>query len=298
MPLTEASGQPNPMQAGEFTPSADSRAVSFNTSKVAPPSHVYIQRDDQLLITITSPIAGPHVVTLRARLLLPEGKIITIENQVTLVNIVTNLTQPVPLTEGFLLSIAVLDTVGQTPGFTFVRVVVSRGTNQLANTAQLLISGYTTINQPACWPGADLRFPQEGPGAIASIHVTNPAAGVDWQTQPGTGVRWRLISFNAVYTASAAVATRVPNLIITDGAANRVFTGVPTQGIVASAAVSVTGSTVIQPNITASNTVTVPLPLGMIVEGAQIVEVITQAIQAADQWSAIFLNVEQWVTGF
>jgi len=64
-------GQPGPMGASEYTAGSIPSLVSFGFHKVQPPSAVYIQRDDVLLLRVTSGNVTGKSVNVTVRLLLP-----------------------------------------------------------------------------------------------------------------------------------------------------------------------------------------------------------------------------------
>jgi hypothetical protein len=72
IPLTPQ--QPGPMQPGEFVSASIPNVVTFGFERVPPPSTVYVQRDDLLLLTGITQVSGGDVLTITARLLLPIGQ--------------------------------------------------------------------------------------------------------------------------------------------------------------------------------------------------------------------------------
>lgn len=126
------------------------------------------------------------------------------------------------------------------------------------------------------------------------VTPANPAAGVDpVLTVPG-GRQWRVAALRAIFTASGAVANRVPRIRIGDGSAIY-WEGGQTTAITAGLAVVISGSVLgpQAPGITASVPSLISLPDLVLPQLSQIA-FSTLAIDAADQWSAIAVLVEEF----
>ena len=145
-------------------------------------------------------------------------------------------------------------------------------------------------------PSAPKYVTREGqilPGAVRSIPVPQPPAGQDWAVQVPGGKQWRVLSGSALFATSAAVANRVPRILLQDD--NGIyFRGGETQSLVA-------GFTFWQsfgidvPNSNSGSAATPSihtLPDIWMQPGDELV-MSTLAIDAADQWSAIYLRVEE-----
>jgi hypothetical protein len=65
-------GQPTPMKPGEFEPSAPATRVSFSLTDVGPPSVLYVQRDDIIVLQGITFLPN-EILNLSARILLPEA---------------------------------------------------------------------------------------------------------------------------------------------------------------------------------------------------------------------------------
>lgn len=116
--------------------------------------------------------------------------------------------------------------------------------------------------------------------------VAQPAAGADWSVTVPAGVLWELLAVRGLFTASAAVANRVPVL------------GFGSEGVTAA-------QVPVAANITAGQAITVtwaqvgaalafglfqivPLPR-VILEPGDTIGTATGAIDVGDQWSAVRL---------
>jgi hypothetical protein len=68
-PILLQPGQPGPMSPDEYKPASVANVATFAFEHIAPPSPLYIQRDDQLVVLAKSSIGG-ETVTFNVRMLL------------------------------------------------------------------------------------------------------------------------------------------------------------------------------------------------------------------------------------
>jgi hypothetical protein len=126
------------------------------------------------------------------------------------------------------------------------------------------------------------------------VPVPAPGAGNDWSlTVPG-GVTWRLQSLYISFVASAAVATRIPSLRLTDGTTT-LFNLPPVIVVPASTGLQFTYLNGIGPYLlTSLSTYAVqPFP-DLNLKAGWVLRSITQAIDAGDTWIAgTMLVIEQ-----
>jgi hypothetical protein len=122
------------------------------------------------------------------------------------------------LEEGVLLAVQVYASGALlTRGQCYVRLELMQGVAASALSLGTILADYVTSNVPAAYPGAGIRHSLDGPGALRSITQANPAAGADLSITVPANVRWRLWTFRAQFISSAVVATRIPQLQLTDG---------------------------------------------------------------------------------
>lgn len=120
------------------------------------------------------------------------------------------------------------------------------------------------------------------------VPVASPAAGQDWSLVVPAGHLYHLISVYAVLVTSATVATRVPHLTFSDGV--RVFLDVPP---FASQVASLTrryGWFEAATGDTTGLGISSGLPCLALQAAWQLAQS-TEAIDAADQWSSVFVHV-------
>jgi hypothetical protein len=316
VPLLPGPGQPGPLNPGEFKSASAPASVSFAFDKIGPPSALYIQRDDVLII-IASSNQGNETVIINARFLLPQapspgqpdtphgdtasqtprtgGTVVNVQQRMPLPNIRQINTSVIQLTEGYLLSVAATANIASFRGQTFVRAILLRGAQLVSNQYQVLFEDYCTNPQSAGWPGGRQVGFDEGTGWTHSILQSNPPAGADWAYLALFAQKQRITSLSAVFTASAAVANRQVELIVDDGA-NILWRASASANVTAGQTVtfSATGTNVPAGIIATDQTLL--LPPGLVLVPNWRIRTATTGIQAGDQWSNIWLNVEEWLT--
>jgi hypothetical protein len=203
----------------------------------------------------------------------------------------------IPLSEGYLLSVAVVEqsTNAPTRGVCFCRAFISRGPTQVTGpfAARVLLADYVVSNGPIGWPEGRVLAPTEGPGDLRAIAVGNPAAGSDWTFTVPANTRMRIQAVGMTFVASAAVANRNVRLMFSDGgnpywrsSGQAVITAGQTKGIYGSP------QSVVQ-NL--GGEMNIPTPIGLIMLAGQLIQSATQALDAGDQFSQIIIEVEEWV---
>lgn len=312
-------GQPKTGPDAAFKSSAVPNIVTFQLDRAAPPSNVYIQRDDVLILEVASTFQ-PITVTLFGRMLLapyqrggqPDGPpVVDINEQPQSSNLIepilgqlvytggVGVTQQlkIPLSEGYLLSVSAFDSANSQRGATFVRAFLARGasTPLAPQSVFPLFADYTTQNAPIGWPNGRIVYPTEGPGDLFYQTVGQPAAGTDWLFTLPLNVRFRLRSLAATLTTSAAVANRIPRIQLKNISALIYYQGAVNQVIAASTAAKVSAQMGQVGTATDVTTVNIGLSGDVVLESGDSVVMNTLNLQGADQWSSIVLQFEQWL---
>lgn len=308
-------GQPKEGADPTFRTAATPNIVTFAFNGVDPPSNLYVQRDDTLIISAVSSIAN-EVVQFAWRLLLPvapqAGQPDAPSGASPLIsgpggnNIVMD-AQDLPLTatktqqfkviqgiEGYLIGMTASATLATTRGQTFARVIIRRN-NQLGIAAEAaLFADYVTNAFQALYPNGRFIHYTEGPGFIHSQQVANPGAGTDWILTVPANTRWQIISFDSTLTTSATVANRNVQVAIDDGA-NSVWAHDVAAAIPASTAATIVGTSTSAPTGVVTTIQSVTLPPNLILPAGFRIRSATQNLQATDQWSSIFFLVMEWL---
>lgn len=312
-------GQPVEGPDPHFTSGSQPNVVTYKFQNLEPPTGLYIQRDDWLNTEVVTNQPN-EVVNFNVRLLLAQGPrpgqplppgVMVDQNQFVTGGTIVTCVFPVKPTalrvttfpfqslwEGYLLSATAQATVALTRGQTFIRMDLTRGNAPFPGVAspqaQSLVHDYVTAAGTVGFPGTRVIGPTEGPGWIHSLQVPNPAAGADWTLTTLANQRLRVESLTAVFTASATVANRTPELIWDDGG-NIMFVDDVNANIVAGQVIQVSSTGTNIPTGVVTTILHVTMPPGMILVPGHRVRTNTPGIQAGDQWSAIFLNVEEWI---
>lgn len=295
MALTTPTGQPKPMQQGEFTPSAPANYVKFNVSDVPPPSQFYLQRDDTIAILAVSDFAS-LVLTVSGRLYLPStGDIKPFRQDFVMPGTTYTLaTFSINLAEGWLLSLSASTVSGVGVSRTFVKAFTARGTITTAdqrNVLQAIFADYVRLNQSTGWPPGRIIGPMDSGSRILPNAIGSPAAGADINLSTNALTRCRPISFAFRLVTSAVAGNR--NIAFVFGVG-----GVPLFGATASVVASTTTNFKLAQGITAGTDVNgniqIPLPQGMLLPAASNISTITTGKDAGDQWTVQQSSIEEW----
>lgn len=127
--------------------------------------------------------------------------------------------------------------------------------------------------------------------AVRTINVANPAAAADWSIQVPAGMQWRLRSVRAQLATSANAGNRQVNLVIKDDAGNIVAQIPPAAQQAASLTYSYTFAQGAASSLVGT-TQSAPAPKDMVL-GDSYTLAVSSTLLAADQWSAIWLQVEE-----
>jgi hypothetical protein len=311
-------GQPVQGPDPSFHTATTPNIVSFGLERIGPPSPLYVQRDDVLLVGFNTLLAGGDTLTILGRLLLaapdvsgqpdipppsaippPGGKITQ-----TIKAINTSLTrasagvvtQRVPLAEGYLLSLSGQSTNGVTRGQTIAFAWLVRGVGPIGPTSQVLFQDYSSNGNIPSWPGGRNLGPLEGPGWISSVQQANPAAGADWIMTVPAGERRRLITMNADLAVANSGAARPVEIIVDDGA-NVVARMSTNTAAPINATAHINFSNSGTPSVSITSDLYSQQPSAIYLEPGMRVRSITTNIVAGDQWSNIWFLFERWVDG-
>jgi hypothetical protein len=257
----------------------------------------YMRGDETLRITAFNAASGVRL-RMSGRRFDPSGELSSFSDQLTPT---TNRVATVfdkPLTEGWLLSVAVrMDAGAPLDGQCFVIVELGLGTGNQFVPLDVLASDTISAARRVAWPGSPLRGSLDGAGAIRSITGTTPGAGAEVSETVPTGARWELITFSATLTTAVAVANRFPTLSLDDGASIYFQDTVTT----AQAASTVIRLIFAEGNGfksgTTNNIQNGSIPMGNRLAAGHRIKTATQAIQAADQYSAVQYVVREWIEG-
>lgn len=287
-------GQPGPMQPGDYTPAAASSVVTWNMKRLTPPSPLYVTVDDVLHVSYGTSQAN-EFVTVNYRLLrASDGKIVMGSDAIDSPALPVLKTADIPLAEGFLLSVSCQATVATTRGQTFVRLFLNPkalGPNQ---PGLMLMADYVTTKMAPGYPNGRILAPTEGPGWAHAVTVSNPAAGFTWTATVPQNTRWRPLTVCATMTTDATPGARTEQLILTSGGpvifqAAAVATQNPSTAVTYSAA-----ELALAPSVAAFLN-SFPMPPGVVLLPGSSIGVAAVGAGAGDAWTNIAVDVEEWL---
>jgi hypothetical protein len=267
--------------------------VGFLKRGVQPPSNVYIETSDQLIVGVATSAIG-EVLTVSYRILRYDGIVIHGQFTISPPSTRTVTIHAEPLTEGFLLSMSCKAAVATTRGQTFVRAFLTKPSLGAGQPSYMLMADYVTTAMAPAFPNGRNITPVEGPGNPRSISVTPPAAGADWLLRVPVNARWKVRALTATLSASAAVANRFPSFALSS-AGNTVSDSGTLVALTANQSVIYNGMAIPSPATrpTFFDILSIPPDLSLLAN--DLIQSNTVAIQAFDQWTGISVAVEEWL---
>lgn len=250
----------------------------------------YLLPDGFLFINIWNSTPGTNVKVYVTQLD-PSGRVVVALFQVFPTSDRTTNSFSFPLTEGFLMQVAVVGTATTSIGRTFVRVAYEKAASFVN---LILCQGYLSSQVSMSWPNGSLRNTNEPHGYFRSITGTLPAAGGEIIETVPAGALWRLISVNYSLTTGAVVANRLSGFIIDDGTSNLLVL----PGINNSVASNTYGFNVVAGNqlsYGAAFPMNWPIPGDLFMPSGFRFRTLTTNIQAADQYTAPQYLVEEFI---
>jgi hypothetical protein len=266
---------------------------AYRVFDVDPPSQVYIDQNDQLVVQVYTSVANP-TVALEVRLLLPNGTIQVMEFTLGAIAARSLTGFAFSLAPGFLLSVSAMTNGPTLPrGQCYVRGAISRQAVGAQRFSLVLFADYLCNTQGLTWPPGDVSPMFAGLGNIRSITGTAPAAGAEISEAVAANSIWQLLSFRFGFTASAAAGNRNIELVIDDGV-NQLFHENALITVVANG----TGSFNYGPNLTRSIATVAnsqsQYPQGMFLAAGFRIRTITNGLLAGDQYTAPQYLVMEW----
>lgn len=282
--------------AKEFPTLTRPPEMSFRRTDIDPPSPLYVDRDDTLVLTIatfTTLDTPPYVVI---RMLRPNGEIIpSLHAFPTIYN---GLPQAAAhqLGEGFLLSCAVVKPT-QASFLTedvWVAVEITRGSFAQSLYSRKLVGGYLGFANRLAWPESPVIDPLSGPGNVRLVVGTNPAAGAEISATMPLAVRRKLMAIRFRLVTSVAVANRRVTLLLNDDSGNT-FYRVHSQ-------VTQTAAQTVDyhfapgvPFFNADGIAGGPLPNELFVKTGYAIATSTFALDAGDDFTAPNMLFQEWL---
>jgi len=255
--------------------------------------------EDKLRLEINNAVAGVRVV-LTGRYLDPlSGTIKPLRADVTPLSTGAVSTIIIALNACTLLNLVVraIDAHVEA-GQCFVQLQVVRGGETSLDVIGVLLSGYIGSGFGLGWPGTPLAAPHQGPGWVNAQRDAAIPAGFDPSFTMPSSARWRIRQAGGLLTTSGVAGTRTPyfRMLQQSGFLWSAPTGTPQPP----------GTTMLHGwggGLSGSADPMALVGLGPIPTGAMLtttgsggasVSVLTQGLQATDQWQYFAVLVEEW----
>jgi hypothetical protein len=283
-------GHPYVEKHPAFASATLARGALFQAGDLNPATNLYITVEDRLRVQIINAVAGIEV-DVTARIQLVDGQVIPMRQVISPAATRAVITTDFDLCEGFVLDLTITTpTAAARAGGCFVLCSLIRGQGTNAIPSRILVSNYLSSGNAIGWPEGPSQPSTQGPGLVRSLQQANPVAGADWVVTVPVGARWVLQSLSAQLVTAVAVANRFPHLQIRDGAGNVMWDTAAAAAQAASLTVRYSATGGVQAVVVDTSAV-LPIPdLVQLLQGWTI-QTATGAIQAADQWQNIWLNV-------
>jgi len=283
------------MQAPAGSPVSPPDDLRARTGELRPEQQFYVTPDDQVAVGIRNALAGVQV-HVDLRIWRPTGDFATGALDVTPASDRALRYTFQPLAPGQLVAVSAAAVGATLPrrGQTYVTLQLIRAPTSAFRMTRWLAADYLSGSTSAGWPYGRTTGATEGQGMLYSIAGSAPAAGADWSQTVPANARWRIRGIRASLATAVAVANRRPRLIVDDGA--NTLLDIDTN-VVQAASLTVAYDWIPgYPSVTTSIVETeVPLPGDLQLFPGWRIRSSTDAIQAADQWTAPRLLVEEWL---
>ena len=274
---------------------ANTEATPRPALEILPPLYIQRVQNDSFITLSSWNDLGSLVLGVRARVLCDDGSLFYVDEQHT-----PNTDRSVKATyhqlrAGILLDLSVFPVTG-TPrrGQTYVVVCLADRLQPVPQRPTVIAKGYLTTGAGLIWPHGDYCDSVEGPGWMHAAPQNNPGAATDFTIYMTTGAKWALRAVMATLTTDATAQTRVATLIIDDGSYT-LFQMPYATGQTATLAYKYFWENLAYAVGLVGTNVYVPMPLPFPLLAGWRVKSSTTLLGAADQWSAIQYDVEEWI---
>jgi len=253
-----------------------------------------VQDDSFLAVTSYNSLAA-LVLRVRARVLCDDGSLRYVDELHVPNSDRSAASTYHQLNAGILLDLSITPETG-TPrrGQCYALAAISRRWQPVPVNIEVLAKGYVTAGGALLWPYAACSDAVEGPGWMRSGAGSNPAVQTDFTITVPTGARWSLRSLTAQLVTDATAQTRVASLIIDDGTTT-LFSIPYSTGQIQSLTRQYFWENLAYAVGLVGTGIYVPAPLPFPLLAGWRVKSSTTLLGAADQWSAIQYDVEEWI---
>lgn len=269
------------------------RAVVLNAAEAGPPSQLYLNLNEIIRVSVR-PNAGNIIILVRLRVLKPDGEVQQYEVPILTVGAYTLQVTDIPVSEGWLLSLAVEGFTWSTTQAAAIAVSITAPGSINTGFRQILIRGLLVGGRTLSFPGGMLRSALEGPGVLRVIVGTDPAAGAEISETVSPQARWKFMGMAFTLVTDATVGNRTPRIALDDGAS--IWALIPANAVLAASgtnryhvqSIGVLG-------VVSTNDVAIPIPPDIYLEGGDRIRTSTVGLFAGDNFSAPVYQIEEWI---
>jgi hypothetical protein len=181
--------------------------LRLNPIGASPPTSTYITPDNTISILTTASLPSV-VITLTARILLPDGTISLNQYSLSVPGGNVPIQKEWSVPEGFLLTLCVYSNTVSGSRWAFVQVLLLQTSQQPRLATSALCSGFPTRSTPISFPSGVNVNNLDCVGNVRPVTGTIPAGGNYAAQAVPPNVRWRLIGIYFTFTTSAVVSNR------------------------------------------------------------------------------------------
>jgi hypothetical protein len=256
---------------------------------------VYLGPEDALTFGGISLGVTPHI-TATLRRLMPDGEINVSQYEFDLPpTYLTPFTFTIAPAEGWLLSLHINGTAPQR-GQCFLKAhtVVNLGMASQA-LGQLLVQGYLSQEDHLGYPPGVIEPGFSGHGAVIEFIPPLPLPGTEHLIAVQNNTIWRVVALGVAFSTSAAAGNRSPQFYFEAPDGHAVYITPPT----ASVPPSTLATFFLAPGVdtqVSGEWYQYPIPADFLLTANWKITTVTANRQTTDQWSNMYLEVEQWVT--
>jgi hypothetical protein len=287
-----ALGSPPP-SADEFQIYTAKPDVRFLSKAVQPPSQVYVDVGDDIVVSAASSQVN-EAVTVSYRLLRFDGELVLGQFQIRPPSNRSVITYQESLAEGFLLSVSCKANIATTRGQTFVRIFLTDPALGSGQPSYMLMADYVTTQMAPATPGGRVLSPAEGPGWSRSLSFASPGAGNPWIVSVPLNARWRIKNFFATFGTDGVAGNRSIGVAILQ---NGLFTygALATQVQGPSLNVSYCGAALTPHTGAVAGISQLPIPPDLTLLGNDKIESLMFTFDPGDLWTTQNFAVEEWL---
>jgi hypothetical protein len=256
----------------------------------------YVGPEDTLFVYSRGSVTN-LTIQVAGRMLVPSGEIIPFHFFHYPSSDRSTRGQTIHLREGYLLTLQVREmNMANPPRSCWLEVDLIRGELWGGSGTAVLFAGYVDNTRPLIWPPGMTEPGFSGMGRLRIVVGTDPAPGNQVLEVVPTAATWRLHSLILFLATSSAGTDRIVSLIIDDGIAH-FFWGLPAGTQPPGTVMTYCAGGYSAPSTAGGNQIIGWPAQGLLLRSGSRIRTETQNMDAADNYAAPVMLVEEWITG-